>query len=415
VSTTTIAYITTHFDTKTLIPFIVKTACNYDWAPSVYGMRTALRDSNEVYLTQSQVAWIVANVLCGNNVNQHGFVHTGRKMGGNLYKTTETSYQLCAYFAGMFNWYTCRDQLDTIVVGYGGHKGSYMSPPTYSDNVIEMDYKCVNTLSDLPSQSTRLINAGNEPGGSYANDIGGKLGAQEESAFGLYPELFAGMFILPLPAVGLDTTTTNINMCWWVFGARFYAKTLPIGGSRVQNVGDLITDFEFYPLENSYKIFPTYIIGVAGYPSNGGPSPCNVDKTDCSACFSTLPEPLKRIYSRMFPALNTSSWPKSLKAFNDKWNLNQSFPYVSNPISGGAWGGNNTLYSIMQIIVTSQANWKTTHMCVDGGEGASSICTCIRSGSCDKECYMTQLAALKITNFCQAMQKGLWSCPERTC
>jgi hypothetical protein len=420
-------YVTT-LDEAKLIPFIVHAANTDAWAPSVSDIKQKLNDSNEVYLTQQNVAWILANMICGNNVNQSNFVHENRHVKGNFYNghapsCTTAAYQLCAYFAAMHSWMINETHLAKIVIGYGGTKGSYVDAPPISANTVDVNYDCKNTLSDLPSQSIRLINSGNEPGGSYIGDLGGSVGAQEEAAFGLYPELAVGMFILPNPATGLETTATDITMSWWVFGARYYAEPLPKDGDRVELVGSPLSDFTFYPLEQDYTVFPELIIGVAGYPCNGGaPYNCTTAKTDCAACFTTLPDPIRRVYSRMFPALNIDTWPASLKAWGTTWTLNETFPYVTNPVSGGAWGCNNTMYSIVQLLVTSNANWKVTSVCVDGGEGASNICTCrLPRIECDPGCYAKQLDALQFANdigsdtFCAAVNAGSWVCPEGTC
>lgn len=438
-------FVTNKLDGPKLVNFIVYAANNSDWSPSVNSMRKQMQDNGETYLTQAQVAYILSNFVCGNNVNQQASVwgvNTKVDISSNLYSDGKNCcsgqsqdcgqgrhYQLCAYFSALYVWFQQQQQgtLETTVVGYGYFSGDYVDPPEKCpDFSTVLDYNCVNTLTSQPNEVVRLINAGGRPGGSYADNVGGSLGAQEESAFGYFAELGAGLFLLPKPESGPGTDNNSDKspkkMSWFCLGARGYNTPLPSGGPRLFNVGDVITQFNFNPLTQNYRLYPSLIVGVSGTPCNiynidGQPGQCRDDssQTNCDFCWppTNIDNPIKRIYSRMLPALQVSTWPTILKGFGSTWKVNENWTYITNPVSSGAWGCSSTFMSIVQLLVTCQAKWRKVSMCLDNGEGPSNVCTCrLQSSQCDSNCYATQLAALRQTNFSDAKSVADWKCPS---
>ena len=410
-------FITTNFNENKLVEFIYTTANNVDWSPDVQDIISKLKNDNEIYMTQQQVAYILANLLLGNNTKVTNSVIPGRNVGGKkiFYSDNTIScngrYQLCVYFTAMNFWMNTTD-LENIIVCYAKLNGDNNGPPVSisQSNKISVDYNGINTLSDYDSDIIRLIDGSNTPGGSYMDDITKGCSAQEESAFCLYPELAVGMFILP----SIETVDqTNGIKSWIVIGTRRYNVVI-VNSSKVTGVSTPKENNVFYNISNNLKICPSAIVSLSSNLCNSGGicnsctnKPCN--KSECGLCWNCRSNDLNILFNRASAIFNIENWPTTLKELNNFFNISNKWTFLGGRWGSGAWGCNPTFSITVQALSACSYNWKKLSIC-KGTEESSLTCVCTSSGEWDYVRYTNQLSALKQIEFDDAVKIGEWNC-----
>lgn len=432
-SDSAIKYFNNMTQSENLLKFICNKAKDRNLAPSVSAVGEP--DANKgVFLSLDQVSHLLGNILMDNvnSENQNG----KRKFGGSLYSQeqncgetgTPFHYQLCSYLAAMHAW-MIREQYDSSALSrslvlYGSFESNLITAPTNmsSNRSVKISYDCNNRPVYNPNITKGLIrtlDAGDEPCGSYALNIGAPYMANEEAVCQMYPEVLMSYLLVPSPSGPPGVTS------WHVIGTNIYFNYPVNQNISVPFIGSPNDNYLDVKIGNTgYNISASGMVALAGEICSPGfdaadPSvdrAWNFQQNRSSAADNNKTD-VNLYFTKANSVFNTKTWEGPIKELNSKLNNDmQNWNLVLGRWGSGDWFCNPTWSMMVQAMSAAYANkdghgFESIYMCNSHLEPSMNqqVCVCsLSDDTCDSDCYKKQYKALTSQKFYDGKSIGGW-------